>query len=97
MYSGNSARFDELLQEIRLIHARHSGAKVEPRLEERLQMETASIMLRFEAALQVRGSGGVGLRVCMYVSLYDRLPVDQTMRRRWIVARNSATGTSPTR
>ena len=63
MYSGNSARFDELLQEIRLIHARHSGAKVEPRLEERLQMETASIMLRFEAALQVRGNGGVGLRV----------------------------------
>lgn len=52
--SGNSARFDELLQEIRLLWVRRNPGKVLANLEERVLAETASIMLRFSSALQVR-------------------------------------------
>ena len=50
-HSGNSARFDELLQEIRLLWVRRNPGKVLDNLEERMLAETASIMLRFSTAL----------------------------------------------
>ena len=53
--SGNSARFDELQQEVRLLfHRRNRGRKQPPNLERLVLAETAQLMLRFKSSLVVR-------------------------------------------